>query len=144
QLGSIGYACRQLTTGNAVHLNADSLAVLSHRREAPVSGEPVGSLAVTQRVGGSATDYQLVEHDGAGQARMTLRVSRRVPIAALSDVKDHFLVQLRAFQGGQIASRMWQHADALEVVHEDPIMSGHRGKILPLHVLGSGVTSELA
>jgi hypothetical protein len=213
ELGSIGYACRQLTTGNAVHLNADSLAVLSHRREAPLSGEQVDSLlftalqldapfvlvnaetddsgtlhratcdcrfarlgfttvirdiasfgkltghgvtlvgtdvvrilegALPQRFGGSATDYQLVEHDGAGQARMTLRVSRRVPIAALSDVKEHFLAQLRAFQGGQIASRMWQHADALDVVHEDPIMSGHRGKILPLHVLGSGVTSELA
>jgi len=211
ELGSIGYACRQMTSGNAVHLNTDSLAVLSHRRPAPLSGTEVESLLFTAlqlhapfvlinadmddsgklqqatcdcrfarlglttvirdiasigkltghgvtlvgtdvirilertlpaRFGGSATDYQLVEHDGAGQARMTLRVSPRVPISAMSDVKALFLAELRTFQGGQIASRLWQHAEALDVVHEEPVASGARGKILPLHLLGPGTRSE--
>ena len=211
ELGSIGYACRQLTHGNSVHLNTDSLAVLSHRRDAPLSGGQVDSLLFTAlqlhapfvlinaetddsgtvhhatcdcryarlglttvirdiasfgkltghgvtlvgtdvirilertlpaRFGGSALDYQLVEHDGGGQARMTLRVSPRVAVSAMSDVKDVFLAELRAYQGGQIASRMWQHAEALDVVREEPIASGARGKILPLHLLGSGARSE--
>ena len=211
ELGSIGYACRQMTSGNAVHLNTDSLAILSHRRPAPLSGTEVESLLFTAlqlhapfvlinadmddsgtlhqatcdcrfarlglttvirdiasvgkltghgvtlvgtdvirilertlpgRFGGSALDYQLVEHDGAGQARMTLRVSPRVPISAISDVKALFLAELRTYQGGQIASRLWQQAEALDVVHEEPVASGARGKILPLHLLGPGARSE--
>ena len=211
ELGSIGYACRQMTNGNSVHVNTDSLAVLTHRRAAPLSGTEVESLLFTAlqphapfvlinaemddggtlqqatcdcrfarvglttvirdvasfgkltghgvtlvgtdvirilertlpaRFGGSATDYQLVEHDGAAQARMTLRVSPRVPVSALSDVKALFLAELRTYQGGQIASRLWQHAEALDVAHEEPVASGARGKILPLHLLGSGARSE--
>lgn len=213
ELGSIGHGCRQMTTGNAVHLNADSLAAISYCRQAPLSGNQVNSLlfttlqlhapfvfinvemddcgtlgrepscacryarlgfttvirdissfgkltghgvtlvgtdvlrilehALPARFGGTATDYQLVEHDGAHQARITLRVSRRVPIASVSDVKDRFLAELRSCHGGQIAYRLWQHAGAVEVVHEDPVVTD-RGKVLPLHVLGPGVKSGVA
>jgi hypothetical protein len=92
------------------------------------------------RFGGFATDYQLVERDGAGQARFILHVGRRVPVDSLDEVKRFFLHQLRECHGGQIASRLWRDADAFEVVHQDPIPTG-RGKILSLHLLGSGASA---
>lgn len=210
ELGAIGHACREMTTGDRVHLFSDSIAVIPHRRPAPFSAAPLDSLLFTSlqlhapyvlinvemddggvlsqepscgcryarlgfttvvrdissfgkltghgvtlvgtdilrilehalpaQFGGSATDYQLVEHDGADQARLTLRVSRRVPLASVRKVQDRFLHELRACHGGQIASRLWRDAGALEVVHEDPIHTG-TGKILSLHVLGSGASS---
>ncbi len=111
-------------TGHGVTLvGTDILRILEH--------------ALPSRFGGTATDYQLVERDAANQAQLTLRVSRRVRPASLAHVKDGFLEELRECYGGQIASRLWRDANALEVVHEDPIATG-RGKILPLHLLRSG------
>jgi hypothetical protein len=95
------------------------------------------------RFGGAPGDYQLVEHDSAIQAKLTLRVSRRVPVSAIEDVKTRFVDELRTYHGGQIASRLWQHAEALEIVHEEPLVTG-RGKVLSLHVLGSGVRTGAA
>jgi hypothetical protein len=98
-------------------------------------------LTLPARFGGSPTDYQLVERDGAGQARFLLHVGRRVPLDSTSEVKHFFLHELRQCHGGQIASRLWRDAEAFEVVHQDPIPTG-RGKILSLHLLGSGRPDE--
>jgi hypothetical protein len=94
-----------------------------------------------RRFGGCATDYQLVEWDGRDQTRVTLRVGHRVPVSSLAAVRDCFLRELRAFNSGQLASRIWRDAQAIEVVHEDPVATA-RGKILPLHLLGSGANSK--
>ena len=206
ELGPIGYACRQMTTGNSVHLFHDSVAVINYRRTAPLSGAQVDSLLFTTllpcaalalinvemddcgvlaratcdctfsragfttqirdifsygkltghgvtlagtdvldilekvlpaRFGGGPLDYQLVEADAPHQARIILRVSRRVPLPSPEAVRDCFLRELRQFQGGTGALRAWRSAGALEVVHEDPLVT-RTGKVLPLHLLGSG------
>jgi phenylacetate-coenzyme A ligase PaaK-like adenylate-forming protein len=89
------------------------------------------------RFGGCATDYQLVEQDDEVQARLELRVSRRLKPASLDEVKDCFLRELRQFEGGAGASRIWRDTGAIQVVHENPIMT-QRGKVLALHLMGSG------
>jgi hypothetical protein len=89
------------------------------------------------RFGGGPTDYQLVEQDAANQARVILRVSRRLPLSSLAAVRDCFVQELRQLHGGAVASRMWRTAEALEVVHDDPVTTP-AGKVLPLHLLGSG------
>jgi hypothetical protein len=213
EFGAVGHACRQITTGNSVHLFTDSLAVITHRRPAPLSAAPVNSLLFTAlqphapcvlinaemddsgaidphsecgctfgraglttvirdissygkltghavtlvgtevlrvleevlpaRFGGSAGDYQLVEQDSADQSRLVLRVSPRVDVSSIEAVKHRFLQELRACQGGQIASRIWRDAAAVDVLHQEPITTA-LGKVLALHVLGGGRESPVA
>lgn len=206
EFGSIGMACRQIRSGDCVHLFADSIAAITHRRPAVHSGHPVSSLLFTTlaehapfflinaemddcgelerancdctfsrlgfttliqdissfgkltghgmtlagtdivrileevlpaRFGGSATDYQLVEGEASGQTQLTLRVSRRVSIQSLDEVKGCFLREMRVYFGGETASRLLRDSQGVEVLHEDPIATG-RGKILSLHLLGPG------
>ncbi|MBM3745380.1 MAG: hypothetical protein FJW34_06250 [Acidobacteria bacterium] len=210
EIGSIGHACRQLTSGDCVHLFSDAVAVISHRRPAPLSDTLVDSLLFTtllpyaphvlinaemddsgvlatascdctfaragftqvvreissfgkltghgvtlvgsdvvriledvlpRRFGGCPADYQLAEHDGHHQARVTLRVSRRLAVSSLAEVRDCFLRELRSMHGGQIASRLWRDADVVAVVQQDPVATA-RGKMLPLRLLGSGRPHE--
>lgn len=89
------------------------------------------------RFGGSATDYQLVEGEASGQTNLTLRVSRRVNVASLDEVRSCFLREMRVYFGGETASRLLRDSRAVQVLHEDPIATG-RGKILSLHLLGPG------
>jgi len=95
------------------------------------------------RFGGAPTDYQLVEQDGADQARLALRVSRRVPLASPEAVRDCFLRELRRFQGGTGALRSLRATDSLEVLHADPLVT-RTGKVLPLHLLGPGLKAPEA
>jgi hypothetical protein len=92
------------------------------------------------RFGGGPLDYQLVEEDAPHQARILLRVSRRVSLPSPEAVRDCFLSELRRFQGGTGALRIWRSTGALEVVHEDPLVT-RTGKVLPLHLLGTGSRS---
>ncbi len=89
------------------------------------------------RFGGGPTDYQLVEEDGAHQARVILRVSRRVPLSSPEALRGCFLRELRQLQGGAGASRLWRSTQAVEVIHADPLTT-RTGKVLPLHLLGPG------
>jgi hypothetical protein len=90
------------------------------------------------RFGGKPGDYQLVECEGAAQTQLTLRVSPRTGVTRLEPVREHFLTAIRPLYGGALATRSWRHAGAVEVVLEEPVVSPS-GKILPLHLLGSGV-----
>lgn len=206
EFGSIGHACRQIRSGDCVHLFADTIAAITHQRPAPRSGHPVSSLLLTSlaahapyfllnaemddcgvleraacdctfsrigfttliqdissfgkltghgmtlvgtdivrileevlpaRFGGSATDYQLVEGEASGQTNLTLRVSTHVKLESPEAVKGCFLRELRVYFGGETASRLLRDASAVEVLHQDPIVTG-RGKILSLHLLGPG------
>jgi hypothetical protein len=47
EVGLVGHACRQMKTGNCVHLWHDGLAVISHRRRAPLSDVEVNALLFT-------------------------------------------------------------------------------------------------
>jgi hypothetical protein len=47
EFGPIGFACRQMRSGNCVHLFSDSIAAVSRRRRAPLSEAEVESLLFT-------------------------------------------------------------------------------------------------
>lgn len=207
EVGTVGYACRQMKTGNCVHLLRDGLAVISHRRRVPLSEVEVNVLLFTNllpfagnilinaemgdsgileparcdclfwrlgftqqvrdissfgkltgqgmtlvgtdvvrileevlpgRLGGAPGDYQLVEHEGAIQTQLTLRVSPRAGVSSPEKVKECFLKEIRQFYGGTLAARTWSHAQGVDVVIAEPFTTT-TGKVLPLHLLGSAV-----
>jgi len=86
--------------------------------------------------GGSPTDYQLAERETGTQTGLVLRVSPRAGRPSPEEVKNRFLAEIRRFEGGASASRIWKSTEALEVVIAEPI-STSTGKVLPLHLLGS-------
>lgn len=47
EFGLVGHACRQMRHGNCVHLYRDAVAVISHRRPAPLADVEVNSLLYT-------------------------------------------------------------------------------------------------
>jgi hypothetical protein len=69
EMGLMGHACRQMKTGNRVHLFKDSLAVISHRRKAPHADVDVDSFLCTTLlpfssyvlINAEAEDYGIIE-----------------------------------------------------------------------------------
>ncbi len=47
EVGGVGCACRQMKTGNSVHIFQDALCVISHRKKAPLSDVDVNALLFT-------------------------------------------------------------------------------------------------
>lgn len=90
-----------------------------------------------RKFGGAAGDYQLVERDQAGQTTLALRVSPRVGRPPRDEVRAFFLRALRKYYGGSLASRLWEHSEALEVEFAEPV-AGAGGKVLPIELLRSG------
>jgi hypothetical protein len=89
------------------------------------------------RFGGAPGDYQLLEQEKEGQTRLTLRVRPGIPLRSPDDVRECLLGELVKLRGGAGARRLWEHSQALEVVRAYPAVT-RAGKILPLHLLGSG------
>ena len=85
------------------------------------------------RFGGAPGDYQLVEREGDAQTQVTLRVNPRIQ-AAPEKIRECFLRELKTFYGGSLASRMWSHAEGIEVVLGQPFAT-RTGKIHALHLL---------
>lgn len=85
------------------------------------------------RFGGAPGDYQLVEREGAAQTQVTLRVNPRVK-ASPGKIRECFLRELKTLYGGSLASRMWSHAEGIEVVMDHPFAT-RTGKIHALHLL---------
>ena len=90
------------------------------------------------RLGGAPGDYQLVEHEGAAQTQLTLRVSPRVRGISAEKVRECFLSEMRGYYGGALAARTWSHAEGVDVVIAEPL-STMTGKVLALHLLGSSM-----
>ncbi|MGH9675016.1 MAG: hypothetical protein ACRD44_17730, partial [Bryobacteraceae bacterium] len=65
-VGAVGYSCRQMKTGNCVHLFEDGLAVNSYRRQAPYSDVEVNSLLFTTLLPFASRVLLNVEIDDAG------------------------------------------------------------------------------
>ena len=212
EVGLVGHSCRRMQTGNRVHLFRDGMAVISHRRRAPLADVEVDSLLFTPllpfcpyavvnaemddsgviepancdclfsrlgfteqvrdvfsfgkltgqgmtlvgsdlvrileevlpaRLGGAPGDYQLVEHEGAAQTQITLRVSPRVRGLSAEKARACFLDATRECFGGALAARTWSHAEGVSVVMAEPL-STMTGKVLPLHLLGGGVKDTYA
>jgi hypothetical protein len=88
-----------------------------------------------QRFGGAATDYQLVEAEREGLARVQVLVSPRVGPVDERAVRDAVLGFLRTAGGSrEVMARAWASSDTLEVVRREPYVTA-ASKILPLHVL---------
>ena len=66
EVGPIGAACRQMRTGNCVHLFHDSVAAISHRRRAPLSDVEVDSLLFTTLLPSSPRLLINAEMDDSG------------------------------------------------------------------------------
>jgi hypothetical protein len=78
ELGWVGCACRAMTSGTAVHVMMDSVAVISHRRPAAFSDVEVDSLLITTLLPSSAYSLINVEMDDSGvlgEARLRLPVA---------------------------------------------------------------------
>jgi hypothetical protein len=85
--------------------------------------------------GGYPGDFQLIEREGATQTSIELRVSPRLGVMPIERIRDCFLSELRQVYGGSLAARVWRHAEAVQVVLEEPIATS-TGKVNPLHLLG--------
>jgi hypothetical protein len=88
------------------------------------------------RLGGSPGDYQLVEHEGAAQTQLSLRISPRAGVSDPAKAKECFLKEIRRFYGGTLAARTWSHAAGVDVTIAEPL-STLTGKVLVLHLSGS-------
>jgi hypothetical protein len=66
EVGPIGHACRRMRTGNSVHVFSDSVAVIGHRRAAPLSDVPVDSLLFTTLLPYSPWLFINAEMDDSG------------------------------------------------------------------------------
>ena len=66
EIGQIGHSCRQMNTGNCVHLFRDSVAVITHRRRARFSENEVNSLLFTTLLPQAPNIFINVEMEDAG------------------------------------------------------------------------------
>jgi hypothetical protein len=90
------------------------------------------------RFGGHATDYQLVEAEEDGLARVNLVVSPRVgPIDEARAVATALEVLGAGDAGRAEMARVWRQARTLRVVRREPHATSG-GKIHALHVVGAG------
>ncbi len=87
-----------------------------------------------RRWGGGPGDCQLTEREAEAGARLSLRISPRLQVESPEQVKECFLNELARIYGGSLAARTWAHAEAIEVLLEEPYAT-RGGKVLPLHLI---------
>ena len=88
------------------------------------------------RFGGSPTDYQLVEEEEGGLPRVSILVSPRVGPVDEQAVVETVLQSVGFSDWSRRMGEMWRRAGTLRVRRQEPYATT-RGKILPLHILGS-------
>jgi hypothetical protein len=135
-------ACGCEWTGLGFDLQADkifSYGKLTGHGATLVGGEMLRILetVLPGAFGGAPTDYQLVEREGANQTEYELRVNPRVAIPSCDAVRERFLAEVKGLWGGGLTVSRWMHGEGVRVVHAEPY-AGRRGKVLSLHLLGSG------
>ncbi len=87
-----------------------------------------------RRLGGGPGDCQLTEREAEVGTRLTLRISPRLKVESVEHAKECFLSELARIYGGSLAVRTWAHAEAIEVILEEPYAT-RAGKVLPLHLI---------
>ncbi|HEX3746869.1 MAG TPA: hypothetical protein VHW09_23180 [Bryobacteraceae bacterium] len=97
--------------------------------------------ALPRQFGGSPADYQLVETEREGIGKLILRVSPRTGARDTAAVREFFLKEVRGLFGGSLTVRDWKHAEAFTVTLEEPVAT-KAGKVLALHLLGTGTRSK--
>jgi hypothetical protein len=94
-------------------------------------------IGLPRRFGGTPTDYQLVEQEGANQTEVELRVNPRVGAVSEEKVKSFFLAEMRKLYGGTLSSRNWTQTNGFRVVLAEPYVARNTDKVHPLHLLGT-------
>jgi hypothetical protein len=85
------------------------------------------------RFGGTATDYQLVEEDEGGHARVRLLVRPEVGPVDLAAVAEAFLAAIGHGTGVErIMGQVWRDGQVLRTERRAPLTTAS-GKILHLH-----------
>ncbi len=81
--------------------------------------------------GGMPTDFQLVEREEAGAARVELRVHPRLGAVPEEAIRERVLTELSVVPGGELMVQQWRGAHTLEVARRTPRVTP-AGKILPV------------
>ena len=127
-LGGVGFdehlhtirSYEKLTSEGMHFLGSDLLKLLEH--------------VLPERFGGGANDYQLVEEEVEGLARVSLLVSPRLGPIAESEIVEVFFRYLQAGgQGRAMMSQWWEDGSTLSVERREPEATG-AAKVLPLHI----------
>jgi hypothetical protein len=128
-LGAIGYdqhlhtirSYEKLTSEGMTFMGSDLLTLVEE--------------TLPSRFGGHPTDYQFVEEEEDGLAKVSIFVSPRVGSVNEEQVVAAVLETLRARSGlNEKMIRMWQKGQTLQVVRREPYATS-TAKILPLHIL---------
>jgi hypothetical protein len=91
-----------------------------------------------ERFGGAPTDYQLIEQEEDGVARLRLLVSPDVGPLPEGAVRELFLRSLQQEDGAaRLGTAILRRAGALEIRRDRPLATA-MGKILPLHLVPHG------
>lgn len=117
------YSYGKLTGQGTTLLSADLLNILEQKLPA--------------RFGGLPGDYQLVEREGTNQTEIELRVHPRLNAAPGDEIKRYFLDEIKGLWAGSMARWVWVQTESVRVVFAEPHASGSRGKVHPLHLLGT-------
>jgi hypothetical protein len=83
--------------------------------------------------GGAPADYQFVEEDDGGLARVSLVASPRVGPLDEDAVIERIVSTLRAYPGGIAMTQIWTQGRTLRVLRREPFRTAS-AKILPLHI----------
>jgi len=85
--------------------------------------------------GGSATDYQIIEEEEAGNTRLSLLVSPEVGPVNEGEIVEAFLAELgKGTPSKRMMTNVWSQAKMLRVKRMPPIATA-RGKLLPMHII---------
>ena len=90
EVGAVGAACRQMKSGNCVHIHREAMAVVSRIRKAPLSGLDVNSLMFTSLLP-FATNFLInAEMDDAGVVEPATCQCEYSAVGLTTQVRDIF------------------------------------------------------
>jgi hypothetical protein len=94
-------------------------------------------ISLPHHFGGTPTDYQLVEQEGANQTEIELRVNPRIGAVPEEKVRSFFLAEMKKLYGGALSNRNWSQTNGFRVVFAEPYVTRNTDKVHPLHLLGT-------
>jgi hypothetical protein len=128
ELGALGVRTRLTRVRGMSKVSAQGMSVSGDLLERLVN------VVLPARHRGAPGDFQFVEEDIQGEARLTLRVDPRVHGLDDDDVRETVRAELRLTPAGLLADELWASVRALRIVRAPPLPTVS-GKILPVETL---------
>lgn len=115
------FSYRKLTSGGGTLIGSDMLRILDE--------------VLPARFGGSPIDYQLIEEeDDGGLTRLSLLIHPRLEIDDEAEVIHTVFKELSTTnRAASTIGDWWAQRGTLRIRRQEPIATGPRGKIMPLH-----------